>query len=320
MEKRYSFYTIAFTLITVIAVIVIFAGNLLINYQEEKVVREKVETALQVARAVDGIKRSSITEYQPGASLWTKTAIKEISGLDDLLYIRITGKSGKIYQSSVTGEDGKTVTNPNVLKLLSADDITVTDYIFEKEEAKSIIYPGDENKVIWIGLSLQSAKEISAESRIYAILIAIGALLAITLIIFFVFRNSIVIPLNRIIDAFKGAREGDLKTSINIDSKTEIAELTDNFNKMIKDLEYYQLNLEESKDVLEVKIEEKTKELRELNENLENKIQERTEELQSKVDELEKFRRLTVGRELKMKKMKRMIEKMKKIIKKQKKK
>lgn len=68
--------------------------------------------------------------------------------------------------------------------------------------------------------------------------------------------------------------------------------------------------LDEAKKVLEIKIQARTRELRELAESLEEQVKERTKELKQKLEELERFRRLTVGRELKMIQLKQEIEKL----------
>ena len=68
--------------------------------------------------------------------------------------------------------------------------------------------------------------------------------------------------------------------------------------------------LEEAKSILEIKVNARTRELRELALNLEEKVKRRTEELQGRVNELEKFHRLTIGRELKMVELKEEIEKL----------
>lgn len=52
-------------------------------------------------------------------------------------------------------------------------------------------------------------------------------------------------------------------------------------------------------------------ELKKLQEELEKKVQERTRDLQEKIEELERFQRLTVGRELKMTELKEEIEQLK---------
>jgi len=69
---------------------------------------------------------------------------------------------------------------------------------------------------------------------------------------------------------------------------------------------------EEIEAVLQIRTQARTRELRELAESLEEKVKERTKELKARVDELERFQRLTVGRELKMVALKREIKRLKK--------
>jgi PAS domain S-box-containing protein len=52
-------------------------------------------------------------------------------------------------------------------------------------------------------------------------------------------------------------------------------------------------------------------EIKKFQESLENQVQERTKELQDKIKELEKFQKITVGRELKMIELKKEMEKLK---------
>lgn len=82
-------------------------------------------------------------------------------------------------------------------------------------------------------------------------------------------------------------------------------------NKMAYDLKESQGALEEAKTVSEIKIHARTRELQELAESLEGKVGERTQELREKLKELERFRELTIGRELKMIELKEEIEKLK---------
>jgi len=58
--------------------------------------------------------------------------------------------------------------------------------------------------------------------------------------------------------------------------------------------------MQEERDVLEIKVNARTKELNEMNEKLEQEVGNRTEQIQKKLVELEKMSKLMVGRELKM--------------------
>jgi hypothetical protein len=77
--------------------------------------------------------------------------------------------------------------------------------------------------------------------------------------------------------------------------------------------------LEEERTSLQIKVKARTKELEELTQTLDQRVKGRTqelekskEELQGRVNELEKFHKLTIGRELKMVELKEEIEKLKK--------
>jgi len=72
-------------------------------------------------------------------------------------------------------------------------------------------------------------------------------------------------------------------------------------------LEKTKKELEETKSVLEVRVQARTKELKELAGGLEQQVEKETRELQEKISELERFQKLAVGRELKMVELKNKI-------------
>jgi C4-dicarboxylate-specific signal transduction histidine kinase len=88
-----------------------------------------------------------------------------------------------------------------------------------------------------------------------------------------------------------------------------IAEL---LKKRTVELENVKIELEREREVLEIRVKARTKELEEVAKGLEEKIKGRTEELEEKMKDLEKFNKLAVGRELKMIELKKNLEELKK--------
>jgi methyl-accepting chemotaxis protein len=131
---------------------------------------------------------------------------------------------------------------------------------------------------------------------------------------FWIIKILVLNPLKKVSDGAEIMGKGDLDHRIEAPTKDEIGTLAKTLNKLAGDLKsnYTRVKeqnkvlkkseseLQETKRSLEIKVQERTKELEELNKGLEGKIQERTKELQNRVTELEKFHRLTMGRENRM--------------------
>ncbi len=96
----------------------------------------------------------------------------------------------------------------------------------------------------------------------------------------------------------------------------EIIDFSESLRKTAQNIINYQEELNEAKIVLEIKVKARTKELEELAKGLDEKVKERTKELQEKIEELERFHRLAVGRELKMLELKEEIKKLEEELKK----
>lgn len=89
------------------------------------------------------------------------------------------------------------------------------------------------------------------------------------------------------------------------------------YRKTVKTFRETEEELEEAKTVLEIRVSSRTEELNELVANLDVEVQRRTHELQERMADLERFRRLAVGRELKMIELKEEIKKLKEEIEKE---
>lgn len=101
-----------------------------------------------------------------------------------------------------------------------------------------------------------------------------------------------------------------------VKQKKEIEKLTKELEETAKEKIK---KLEEEKFSLEIRFRARTKELEEMTQFLEEKFKEKTKELQARVEELERFHRLTIGREMRMIDLKKEIEELRKELEKYKK-
>ena len=310
--KRYSLYTIVFG-IFVVLILVSFVSIYFITTQQRKdLINTAIEEKTRLAATINETIASPLWFYRmalvPGLE---KAFVAEMAKFKDVRYVRVVTLDGSIYQSSIEEEWGKSIEDPDIEKVIVTKKTIVKEEVFKGEKLKTIIYPGYQDKTIWVAFSLKSVEEATKAVFIRDISVALGGLLFTILIIFLILR-IIVDPLKKMTVACEEVRKGNLDVKIPVISKTEIGELATTFNEMIKDLRESHAASEESKKVLEIKVKARTRELRELAEGLEEEVKRRTKEIQERMAELEKFQRLAVGREMKMIELKKEIERLKK--------
>ncbi len=124
----------------------------------------------------------------------------------------------------------------------------------------------------------------------------------------FVLSQKVIKPLKNLSITSKRVARGDFKAKAIVYSSDEFGDLAENFNKMTKELETAKKTMEEERDILEIKVNARTKELNQINEKLEEEVQGRTEQMKRKLVELEKMGKLMVGRELKMIELKKALQ------------
>ncbi len=142
-----------------------------------------------------------------------------------------------------------------------------------------------------------------------------GLIILLGFLLSFFLVKHLIGPIELFIKSTSEVAKGNLDYELQIKSGDELGQLARNFNQMTKSLKKSQQRLQETKDVLEVRVKARTHEPREQAEGLDEQVKVRTKELQERIDELERFHRLTVGRELKMIGLKEQIQELEKQIK-----
>jgi methyl-accepting chemotaxis protein len=310
--KRYSLYYI-FIFITTI----LFLESLVIAYfftyrQYQESIKSLIEDKVKLGIIIKNTLYSSQSPfYKQLFSEAEKNFLNAIAYASDLRFIRIINKDGLIEKSTNSQEEGKFLIDEDIKKVIQNNQFLVKDVSFENDKIKEIFLPLEENKVLNFGFSFLKINEFRKTSFLQNISVIFVFFLILELAIFFFLKN-LIDPLNEMIKVFRKIREGDLNVKIEKKGEGEIKELIDSFNEMIANLRESRKFLEDAKTVLEIKVQARTKALKELAESLEEQVKEKTKELQERIDELDRFKKLAVGRELKMIELKKEIEKLKK--------
>jgi methyl-accepting chemotaxis protein len=242
---------------------------------------------------------------------------------EDIVFLWLTKPDGRIYFANdpeLTTEVimGKTIKEP----FLGTEKTLIQDWTYPQgvEKIKLIIQPleiRDSEGKPWsllMGISLNSVA--AAEKAV--IFNSLGLFMLtffLTIFVSFYITKRITDPLEKLKQGAEIIGKGNLNHRIAIKTGDEIEKLAESFNKMAEDLGQSRRDLEEANSDLEIRVEIKTKELKKLAEGLDKNVKERTKELQEKIEELERFHRMAVGREIKMIELKKEIKKIKKELK-----
>jgi two-component system NtrC family sensor kinase len=121
--------------------------------------------------------------------------------------------------------------------------------------------------MLYVGM--MEAPYVDLKNRVVITFLGIGILSVILLLVIAqVTTRTITKPVNDLLLATKRVARGDLAHRVRIETKDEIGQLSDSFNRMTAELEKATRNYEILTRTLEVKIREKTRELREAQDQL----------------------------------------------------
>jgi methyl-accepting chemotaxis protein len=249
--------------------------------------------------------------YYRGLSFWPDirtTFIQETAKATNVVFLRVVEPAtGKILVSNLKEEIGKISTN---LPPFPPEPF-IRKGTWGGEEIIELSMRGVATENLWMGITLKPIKQAALKMAIIEGMGVVVALIFLSLGLYFALNKIILNPLMILYQGIQQIRKGELEVKMPAVSRNEIGELIVAFNELIKDLKESRAALEESKKVLEIRVEARTRQLQELAEGLEEEVKRRTKELQEKMIELEKFQKLAIGRELKMVELKKEIEELK---------
>ncbi len=311
--EKYSLSRIILASFALILVVSISTSFFVVKQQEERIVESIIRDKIDIARLVNDVAISTMIDGK--TPILEDFFVKKIGKLNNINIVMVVDSDGRILLSNghkgrIAGEAVYFIAEAIVLRETLVRDMSSAT----GDPLKVIIYPGYDDKAVLIGASMKGVQEEMGKWTMAIFTFTILILFMIYSFIYWVLSITIMSPIKRMSESYTKVGKGDLNVRMDSGGPREIKKLADSFNDMMDDISKYQLQLEGSKNILEEEIKKRTEDLRKANENLEEGIKERTEELQIKINELEKFHRLTTGRELRILELKKEIDGLKKKI------
>ncbi len=240
--------------------------------QEEEV----VEGGLVISRTIaEDIKKGNLD------NLSRTQFFKEVIVNKNIVFLWVVKPDGEVYFASDSGMIGKRIEDP----LTGSEEEVVKDsvYFSTGEKIKLIVEPLEMagNGKVWnlfTGLSLESVW-LSQEKMIFFGLGLFSLAIVFIFIISFFIVKKIIKPIKKLKEGADIIGKGNFSYQLNLATGDELEDLGEALNKMARDLNNYYTSLAETKDVLGIRVNARTMQIREMAEGLEEKVKERTEVL-----------------------------------------
>lgn len=308
--KKISLYHILMTACTLTLLLLLVGMFFGVEMIEKSIINQKIEERKETASLINEYLYSPATTYRSEIDSTKESAIikadnvfiKGLASLEDVRYIKIVNKEGEVEVSSTEDNSGIEEDVLSMAKrVIETKKAEVQEKEIEGEKRKIIIYPGYKDRIILLSISIEkNIKEIQMwATTVYFVSSAV--LLLIFTMFFLIINKFVLVPIKKISSEYEAVGRGDLDdVYLDIKGSKEMREISNAFNKMIAEIKDYQEEVKEQRNILEIKVNARTRELGEMNEKLEKDVKERTAELEKKLEENEKINKLMIGRELRM--------------------
>lgn len=203
--------------------------------------------------------------------------ISQLCQSKDVMYVHLYNETGLKLAQRVL-HDGIDATSPPNAKVEKLEISELPAGERNIHATLDIITPVRyENRIvgaIQLGISLKRIDE-EVNKRILNSSILVISFIFIGLVICFFFSRTFSKPISQLLESVKKIKQGNLFHQVNVYDKGEVGELAAAFNQMIERLSESEDKLKKYAAELEIKVEERTSELKETNEQLARDILER---------------------------------------------
>ncbi|MDP3025636.1 MAG: ATP-binding protein [candidate division Zixibacteria bacterium] len=285
--------------------LILFVGGILIvalgiftfvsiNSQKKQLIGEVLKGASRISETVKRSTRYDMLKYE---SEDVHKIIETIGEQEGIEKIRIFNKEGEIMFSTDKKDIGSMVDKKaeacyachSAEKPLEKLPMPERSRIYKSKEGHRVLaminpiynekdcytadchaHPSSQKVlgVLDIGMSLTDVDHQIEGNQKKTLAFAVVLFLGISVTIGIFVRRSVSRPVRALVDETKRIASGDLENALKIESKSEIGELANSFNRMTKDLAKAQEELKEWSKVLEKRVEERTQELKKTQEQL----------------------------------------------------
>ena len=291
-----------FKLLIVVALVIVLTLSvfyyLSVNSQRKIFYDSFRDSAISLAQALD-------------AGIGSKNELNDVAKLQSNIYKMIWLSSNIVGISiSLPVETGLKIIASNDTSLIgkmaipesiaSYQDGTISTKVVTELDGTNVlrvitpVHIGGQRVGIYsIKLSLDSLEKIIAKTQREFLLITLISILAIIGILSFSIKITVIDSIKQLLSGMEKIGGGELDYRVKTKRHDEIGDLFSSLNAMAE------------------KLKDRTEALKEEREGLAEMVTQKTKELQEKVDDLERFNKLTIGRELKMIELKKEINKLK---------
>lgn len=240
----------------------------------------------------------------------------------DVKEIAILDGAGKVLVHTDPKEVGKVYENESKKKIFSLEEPTVRYHELTRKgekiiEVSALIIPfagsiieeaikneEGEDKIRSLGRTkISFSLNRFDRQRNYIVAVSLGItlfLMGIAAFVSYLFSSGITHPLQQLVVVAEIVTGGNLAVRAKIESKDEIGQLAHSFNAMVENLHITTEELKAANLFLEERVKERTKDL-----------EKSRDELKKEFDELQRWKKTVVGRELKMIELKKEIAELK---------